>query len=128
METDSSEVVESKTSEPRRSHTAALDTDSLLRSSIQSAVGLLRDLGTPSQRKVRWAGILLSLLSEDWEPGVAFLWVTKMRLHDLLTQQEQSCMSHRKEWVVQEASNPDALQEAGTFSSRGQLCGPASTN
>ncbi|XP_066090745.1 E3 ubiquitin-protein ligase RNF213 [Saccopteryx bilineata] len=115
MEPDSSEVVESKTSEPRRSHTAALDTDSLLRSSIQSAVGLLRDLGTPRQRNVRRVEILLSLLSEDWEPGVAFLWVTKMRLHDLLTQQEQSCMSHRKEWVVQEASNPDALQEAGTF-------------
>ncbi|KAM8784464.1 LOW QUALITY PROTEIN: E3 ubiquitin-protein ligase RNF213 [Rhynchonycteris naso] len=90
----------------------ALDTNSLLRSCIQSTVGLLHDLGRRSQRNMRWVEILLGLLSEDDEPRAAFLRVTKMHLHDLLTQQEQSYMSHRKEWVMQEASNPDALQEA----------------
>lgn len=38
-----------------------------------------------------------------------------MRLHDLLTKQEESYTLDMKEWVVREASNPDALQEAGTF-------------
>lgn len=37
-----------------------------------------------------------------------------MRLHDLLKTQEDQVYS-MKQWVVREASNPDALQEAGTF-------------
>ncbi|EPQ04601.1 RING finger protein 213 [Myotis brandtii] len=45
--------------------TQALDCDSLLRSCIQSAVGLLQDPSERSQRNVRRVEILLGLLSED---------------------------------------------------------------
>lgn len=45
--------------------TRALDCDSLLRSCIQSAVGLLQDPSEHSQRNVRRVEILLGLLSED---------------------------------------------------------------
>lgn len=41
--------------------------------------------------------------------------VAKMRLHDLLKKQEETYVSHMKQWVAREAANPDALQEAGTF-------------
>ncbi|XP_006105644.1 E3 ubiquitin-protein ligase RNF213 [Myotis lucifugus] len=101
----------------RRGHTRALDCDSLLRSCIQSAVGLLRDPSEHSQRNVRRVEILLGLLSEDADNAckASFSRVAKVRIHDLLRQQEESCVFSRKEWVVQEASNPDALQEAGTF-------------
>lgn len=37
-----------------------------------------------------------------------------MRLHVLLKRQESQACSQR-EWVMREASNQDALQEAGTF-------------
>lgn len=46
--------------------------------------------------------------------AASFLRVAKMRLHDLLKTQEDQVYS-MKQWVVREASNPDALQEAGTF-------------
>lgn len=45
----------------------------------------------------------------------AFSRVAKMRLHDLLKKQEETQVSHMKQWVAREAANPDALQEAGTF-------------
>lgn len=48
-------------------------------------------------------------------PAASFARVAQMRLHDLLRRQEENCVLGRKDWVVQEASNPDALQEAGTF-------------
>lgn len=45
----------------------------------------------------------------------AFLRVTKMRLSVLLKKQEENYIYNVKDWVVREASNQDALQEAGTF-------------
>lgn len=47
--------------------------------------------------------------------AASFARAAQVRLHDLLWRQEESCVFGRKDWVVQEASNPDALQEAGTF-------------
>ncbi|KAF6091974.1 hypothetical protein HJG60_000149 [Phyllostomus discolor] len=110
METD----MEMDHSEPRRSHTPALDTSHLLRSCVQSAVGLLQDPSERSQRNMRRVEILLGLLSEDDEHKAAFSREAKRRLHDLLRKQE-SFMLAKERWVQEEASNPDALQEAGTF-------------
>nr|XP_044602039.1 E3 ubiquitin-protein ligase RNF213 isoform X2 [Equus asinus] len=106
---------ESETSELERSNTQVLDTTSLLRSCIQSAVGMLRDQNECSQRSVRRVEILLSLLNEDDRCRAAFLRVAKMRLYVLLKKQEENYLHNMKEWVEREASNQDALQEAGTF-------------
>ncbi|XP_055264373.1 E3 ubiquitin-protein ligase RNF213 isoform X3 [Moschus berezovskii] len=91
--------------------TQILDTTRLLRSCIQGAVGMLRDQNEDCQRSVRRVSILLSLLDED----ATFLLVTKMRLYVLLMKQEENSIYNVKDWVVREASNQDALQEAGTF-------------
>ena len=44
-----------------------------------------------------------------------FLRAFKMRLYDLLKKQEENSVYNVKDWVVGEAFNQDALQEAGTF-------------
>uniref|UniRef100_A0A8C6FXI7 E3 ubiquitin-protein ligase RNF213 n=1 Tax=Moschus moschiferus TaxID=68415 RepID=A0A8C6FXI7_MOSMO len=95
--------------------TQILDTTRLLRSCIQGAVGMLRDQNEDCQRSVRRVSILLSLLDEDGEYRATFLLVTKMRLYVLLMKQEENSIYNVKDWVVREASNQDALQEAGTF-------------
>ncbi|XP_026936735.1 E3 ubiquitin-protein ligase RNF213 isoform X2 [Sagmatias obliquidens] len=110
METESSEAMDSPTSGPG-SDTQILDTTRLLGSCIQGAVGMLRDQNEACQRSMRRVSILLSLLDED----AAFLRVTKMRLSVLLKKQEENYIHNVKDWVVREASNQDALQEAGTF-------------
>lgn len=138
--------------------TPALDTSHLLRSCVQSAVGLLQDPSERSQRNMRRVEILLGLLSEDdahkgevpgvptgplgllgaWSPrgprgrggsagsrhaantcalccvAAAFSREAKRRLHDLLRTQESFVVAG-EQWVQEEAWNPDALQEAGTF-------------
>uniref|UniRef100_A0A673V8K9 E3 ubiquitin-protein ligase RNF213 n=1 Tax=Suricata suricatta TaxID=37032 RepID=A0A673V8K9_SURSU len=91
-----------------------VDTTSLLRSCIQSAVGMLRDQDG-RQRGMRRVEILLSLLDADDQFKAAFLRASKARLHALLKQQEDQCLFNTKAWVAREASNQDALQEAGTF-------------
>uniref|UniRef100_A0A8C9DCK3 E3 ubiquitin-protein ligase RNF213 n=1 Tax=Panthera leo TaxID=9689 RepID=A0A8C9DCK3_PANLE len=93
-----------------------MDTTSLLRSCIQSAVGTLRDQDG-RQRSMRRVEILLGLLDEDDDDEVkaAFLRASKARLYVLLKQQEDQSLFNMKEWVTREASNQDALQEAGTF-------------
>ena len=47
--------------------------------------------------------------------AAAFLRASKARLYVLLKQQEDQSLFNMKEWVTREASNQDALQEAGTF-------------
>lgn len=44
----------------------------------------------------------------------SFLKITKARLSSLLKKQEENSL-HPKNWVLREASNLSALQEAGTF-------------
>ncbi|XP_023378779.1 E3 ubiquitin-protein ligase RNF213 [Pteropus vampyrus] len=115
METEDSEALECEPAEPGGAHTQVLDTGSLLRSCVQSAVGMLRDQHAGRQRGMRRVQVLLGLLQDDTAP---FSRVAKMRLHDLLKKQEETYVSHMKQWVAREAANPDALQEAGTFRSK----------
>ncbi|XP_051851384.1 E3 ubiquitin-protein ligase RNF213 [Antechinus flavipes] len=109
MEKESSEI--NKTKE----HTQALDTTSLLRSCVQSAMGMLKDQNDAFKRATRRVEILLSLLTENDDMKGAFLQVFKTRLFSLLKKQEENYFYNMKQWVVREASNQNALQEAGTF-------------
>uniref|UniRef100_A0A4X1UID3 E3 ubiquitin-protein ligase RNF213 n=1 Tax=Sus scrofa TaxID=9823 RepID=A0A4X1UID3_PIG len=114
METESSKATDSPTPEPVSS-AQILDTTRLLRSCIQGAVGKLRDQNAGFERSMQRVSILLSLLDTDSTHTAAFLAVAKMRLYVLLKKQEESSPFSVGEWVVREASNQDALQEAGTF-------------
>ncbi|XP_037664815.1 E3 ubiquitin-protein ligase RNF213 isoform X2 [Choloepus didactylus] len=115
METEDSQEAEKESSEAGRRDVPILDTTSLLRSCIQSAVGMLRDQNESFTRNMQRVTILLSLLSEDDEFKASFLRVSKTRLYVLLKKQEENCLHSVREWVVKEASDLDALQEAGTF-------------
>uniref|UniRef100_A0A2K5Z6W0 E3 ubiquitin-protein ligase RNF213 n=1 Tax=Mandrillus leucophaeus TaxID=9568 RepID=A0A2K5Z6W0_MANLE len=114
METEGSEKVEKETSELGGSDVSILDTTRLLRSCVQSAVGMLRDQNESCTRSMRRVVLLLDLLNEDSTCHASFLRVSKMRLNVLLKTQEESQL-HTLEWVAREACNQDALQEAGTF-------------
>ncbi|CAO2646302.1 E3 ubiquitin-protein ligase RNF213 [Lemmus lemmus] len=92
-----------------------VDTTRLLRSCVQSAVGMLRDQNESCARSTRRVTILLGLLNEDNARSASFLWESKMRLHVLLKKQEENQTPSQKQWVTREAANQDALQEAGTF-------------
>uniref|UniRef100_A0A8B9Q3T4 RING-type E3 ubiquitin transferase n=1 Tax=Apteryx owenii TaxID=8824 RepID=A0A8B9Q3T4_APTOW len=91
-----------------------LDTTALLRSCVQSAVGMLRDQNEDFSRSTRRIEILLGFLSKEDDLRASFLKVTKNRLSTLLKKQEENSF-HLKNWVLREASNLSALQEAGTF-------------
>ncbi|XP_072560845.1 E3 ubiquitin-protein ligase rnf213-alpha isoform X2 [Paramormyrops kingsleyae] len=93
---------------------AVLDTTVLVRSSVQSAVGMLRDQGDDGFRSTRRVEILLTLLAVDDELKATFLKIVKRRLHFLLRMRDENIASS-KTWVFKEASNVDALQEGGTF-------------
>ncbi|KAM4663579.1 E3 ubiquitin-protein ligase RNF213-like [Discoglossus pictus] len=92
-----------------------LDTTILLRSCVQNAVSMLRDEENIPSRSTRRIEILINLLSTDDNMTASFLKILKVRLHGMLKSQEEISFNANK-WVVREASNPDALQEAGTFS------------
>ncbi|PKU34399.1 hypothetical protein llap_15296 [Limosa lapponica baueri] len=91
-----------------------LDTTVLLRTCVQSAVGMLQDQNKDLKRSTRRINILLSLLSKEDDLKASFLKITKARLSNLLKKQEENSL-HPKNWVLREASNLGALQEAGTF-------------
>ncbi|XP_068007364.1 E3 ubiquitin-protein ligase RNF213 isoform X3 [Melanerpes formicivorus] len=91
-----------------------LDTTVLLRTCVQSAVGMLRDQKEDHSRSRRRIKILLGLLSKEDDFKALFLKITKARLSSLLKKQEENSF-HPKNWVLREASNLTALQEAGTF-------------
>ncbi|XP_064006836.1 E3 ubiquitin-protein ligase RNF213 [Pogoniulus pusillus] len=91
-----------------------LDTTVLLRTCVQSAVGMLRDQNKDLSRSRRRIKILLGLLSKEDDFKALFLRITKTRLSSLLKKQEENSF-HPKNWVLREASNLSALQEAGTF-------------
>uniref|UniRef100_A0A6Q2YDT1 RING-type E3 ubiquitin transferase n=1 Tax=Esox lucius TaxID=8010 RepID=A0A6Q2YDT1_ESOLU len=84
-----------------------LDTTLLLRSCVQSAVGMLRDQVEGGFRNTRRVEILLTLLN-------GFLRIVKRRLHSLLSTWGKNNIV-TKNWVINEASNIDALHEGGTF-------------
>uniref|UniRef100_A0A7N8Y3P6 RING-type domain-containing protein n=1 Tax=Mastacembelus armatus TaxID=205130 RepID=A0A7N8Y3P6_9TELE len=85
-----------------------VDTTTLLRSCVQSAVGMLRDRVESGFRSTQRVEILLTLLSK-------FLQILKTHLHSLLLILEDYNFSIKSNWVIKEASNIDALQEGGTF-------------
>ncbi|XP_034268690.1 E3 ubiquitin-protein ligase RNF213 [Pantherophis guttatus] len=107
------EVEASPISEPEI-FSKVLDITILLRSCVQSAVGMLRDPNDNAGRSAKRIEILLSLLSEEDTLQGNFLKITKSRLTYLLKKQEENSFS-MKEWVLWEASNLTALQEGGTF-------------
>ncbi|KAF3846326.1 hypothetical protein F7725_003404 [Dissostichus mawsoni] len=117
----------------------AVDTTALVRSCVQSAVGMLRDQ-VEGGRSTRRVEILLTLLSDNDEvkgtnntflsvvllfysscsvPDLIFLFsgeflqTVKKHLHSLLATHDG--LSIKSNWVIKEASNIDALQEGGTF-------------
>ncbi|KAM6344814.1 E3 ubiquitin-protein ligase RNF213 isoform 2-T4 [Alca torda] len=108
--------VEVETPGPEAEHDEGeiLDTTVLLRTCVQSAVGMLRDQNEDLSRSTRRIKILLGLLSKEDDLKASFLKITKARLSNLLKKQEENSL-HPKNWVLREASNLSALQEAGTF-------------
>ncbi|XP_060108019.1 E3 ubiquitin-protein ligase RNF213-like [Heteronotia binoei] len=100
--------------EQERKPTRVLDTTILLRTCVQSAVGMLRDQNEGCNRSTRRIEILLSLLCEADYLKASFLKITKSRLLSLVREQEENSCT-MKEWVQRSASNLSALQEAGTF-------------
>ncbi|KAM4802762.1 E3 ubiquitin-protein ligase RNF213-like [Urocitellus parryii] len=114
MEEEGPEEMEWEAVDLRGGDAQVLDTTRLLRSCVQSAVGMLRDQES-STRNMRRVTILLSLLNGDSVCSAAFLRISKMRLSVLLKKQEENQLCSLKEWVGREAANQDALQEAGTF-------------
>ncbi|XP_048674799.2 E3 ubiquitin-protein ligase RNF213 isoform X3 [Caretta caretta] len=106
--------VETATSETEECDTQVLDTTILLRSCVQSAVGMLRDQSEGSCRSTKRIEILLGFLSKEDDLKASFLKIVKNRLFSLLKKQEENPFN-LKDWVLREASNLNALQEAGTF-------------
>uniref|UniRef100_A0A8C3GM39 RING-type E3 ubiquitin transferase n=1 Tax=Cairina moschata TaxID=8855 RepID=A0A8C3GM39_CAIMO len=100
--------------ETERFEDGVMDTLVLLRSCVQSAVGMLRDRNEDLSRSRKRIEILLSLLSKEDVLKASFLKITKARLSNLLKKQEENYF-YPKNWVLREASNLSALQEAGTF-------------
>ncbi|KAF7667968.1 hypothetical protein LDENG_00038400 [Lucifuga dentata] len=93
-----------------------LDTTAIVRSCVQSAVGMLRDQVDSGYRSTQRVEILLMLLNDSDEIKGQFLQTVKRHLHSLLmTHDGNALMSIKSNWVIKEASNIDALQEGGTF-------------
>ncbi|XP_016402488.1 E3 ubiquitin-protein ligase rnf213-alpha-like, partial [Sinocyclocheilus rhinocerous] len=91
-----------------------LDTNVLVRSCVQSAVGMLRDQTEAGTRSTKRVEILLMLLDDNESLQAEFIKALKKRLHSLLMAHDQNTISG-KSWVSKEALNIDALQEGGTF-------------
>ncbi|CAK6972178.1 E3 ubiquitin-protein ligase rnf213-alpha-like isoform X5 [Scomber scombrus] len=85
----------------------------LLRSCVQSAVGMLRDATDSGELSTKRVENLLTLLDESETQGV-FVNIVRKRLHSLLEEYEAK-IPNPKNWVLREASNVNALQEGGTF-------------
>ncbi|XP_037112942.1 E3 ubiquitin-protein ligase rnf213-alpha isoform X6 [Syngnathus acus] len=91
-----------------------LDTTALVRSCVQSAVGMLRDQQGRGWRSTQRLETLLILLSDTDQVKGDFLQILKNRLY-LLLASESNFSSASSNWVNLVASNIDALQEGGTF-------------
>nr|XP_046270196.1 E3 ubiquitin-protein ligase rnf213-alpha isoform X2 [Scatophagus argus] len=93
-----------------------VDTTALVRSCVQSAVGMLRDQVESGFRSTQRVEILLTLLNDSDEIKSEFLQTVKRHLHSLVvTHDGNNLSSIKSNWVIKEASNFDALQEGGTF-------------
>ncbi|OXB61070.1 hypothetical protein ASZ78_013633 [Callipepla squamata] len=113
-EEESEGMAEAPVPEAEHCEGEVLDIVVLLRSCVQSAVGMLRDKNENLSRSRKRIEILLSLLSKENGLKASFLKTTRARLSSLLKKQEENSFQP-KNWVLREASNLGALQEAGTF-------------
>ncbi|XP_026134867.1 E3 ubiquitin-protein ligase rnf213-alpha-like isoform X3 [Carassius auratus] len=91
-----------------------VDTTALVRSCVQSAVGMLRDQTETGTRSTKRVQILLTLLADNEALQAEFLKTLKKRIHSLLMAHDENTIA-AKSWVSKEALNIDALQEGGTF-------------
>uniref|UniRef100_UPI0037E8EFFF E3 ubiquitin-protein ligase rnf213-alpha n=1 Tax=Semicossyphus pulcher TaxID=241346 RepID=UPI0037E8EFFF len=115
-ENEQEEAVEGNVQLEEKAGDRVVDTTALLRSCVQSAVGMLRDQVESGLRSTRRVEILLTLLSDDDGMKGEFLQIVKRHLHSLLLSHDGNTFSSIKSnWVIKEASNIDALQEGGTF-------------
>ncbi|OXB52961.1 hypothetical protein ASZ78_009716 [Callipepla squamata] len=119
-EEESEGMAEAPVPEAEHCEGEVLDIVVLLRSCVQSAVGMLRDKNENLSRSRKRIEILLSLLSKENGLKASFLKTTRARLSSLLKKQEENSFQP-KNWVLREASNLGALQEAGTFSSQTEV-------
>ncbi|XP_067403324.1 E3 ubiquitin-protein ligase RNF213 isoform X3 [Emydura macquarii macquarii] len=108
------EEMEVETAASEAEECDVLDTTTLMRSCVQSAVGMLRDQNEDSCRSTKRIEILLGFLSKEDDLKASFLKISKNRLFSLLKKQEENAYK-MQDWVLREASNLNALQEAGTF-------------
>ncbi|XP_053368256.1 E3 ubiquitin-protein ligase rnf213-alpha-like [Clarias gariepinus] len=90
------------------------DTTALLRSCVQSSVGMLRDFEDEGILSTKRVDILLTLLDNSDTLKVKFMKTLKKRLY-LLLKTREDIADMPKTWVSREASNIEALQEGGTF-------------
>ncbi|XP_028310203.1 E3 ubiquitin-protein ligase rnf213-alpha [Gouania willdenowi] len=94
----------------------AVDTTALLRSCVQNAVSMLRDQMDTGLRSTQRVEILLTLMNDNDTMEGKFLQLVKRHLHTLLgTFDCTTFASIGNNWVFNEASNIEALQEGGTF-------------
>ncbi|XP_041429619.1 E3 ubiquitin-protein ligase RNF213 isoform X3 [Xenopus laevis] len=91
-----------------------VNTTFLIRSCIQSAVGMITDEENTPSRSTRRIEILVNLLSTEDNLRASLLQTLKVRVYEILKNQEENSYNPN-EWLVRAASNLDALQEAGTF-------------
>ncbi|MEQ2259185.1 hypothetical protein XENORESO_008130 [Xenotaenia resolanae] len=85
------------------------DTTDLVRSCVQTAVGMLRDVVDSGELSTRRVENLLTLLEDS-----AFVKLVRKHLYAMLNEYEANILSP-KNWVLNQASNVSALQEGGTF-------------
>ncbi|XP_060883381.1 E3 ubiquitin-protein ligase rnf213-alpha isoform X2 [Labrus mixtus] len=115
-ENEQEEAVQENVQSDEKFGDCVVDTTALLRSCVQSAVGMLRDQVDMGSRSTHRVEILLTLLSDNDEIKGEFLQIVKRHLHSLLSSHDGNTFSSMKSnWVIKEASNIDALQEGGTF-------------
>ncbi|KAE8588683.1 hypothetical protein XENTR_v10022690 [Xenopus tropicalis] len=91
-----------------------VNTTFLIRSCVQSAVGMLTDEEHIPSRSTRRIEILVNLLSTEDEVRASLLQILKVRIYEILKNQEENSYNPN-EWLIRAASNLEALQEAGTF-------------
>ncbi|XP_034566958.1 E3 ubiquitin-protein ligase rnf213-alpha [Notolabrus celidotus] len=113
---DEEEAAQGNEQSEEKGPDSVVDTTALLRSCVQSAVGMLRDQVDSGLRSTQRVEILLTLLSDNDDIKGEFLQIAKRHLHSLLCSHDGNTFSSIKSnWVIKEASNLDALQEGGTF-------------
>ncbi|XP_061703162.1 E3 ubiquitin-protein ligase rnf213-alpha isoform X2 [Syngnathoides biaculeatus] len=93
---------------------STIDTTALLRSCVQSAVGMLREQQGRTGRGTQRLETLLMLLSDSDQLTGDFLQILKKRLYVILASESNFSASMR-DWVIKVACNIGALQEGGTF-------------